>query len=179
MTDHMPTWTFLQTSDGGFVDGGYLLCLLTFGIAVVIYTTYGGFHAVVWTDVMQGIVMVGGVMIMLPLALYQVGGLENATRQLASQPTTPVVEVTVMPSEESLKAGEIPGGSFLAWTDESAQTQQTFKTGTPTPVEAGGEPVTLRVFAVSPEGADPILPDDVTSVGEETRYSYVTGPGTT
>lgn len=85
MTNHMPEWGFLQTSDGGYVDGAYLLCLLTFGLAVVVYTTYGGFHAVVWTDVMQGIVMVGGVLIMLPLALYEVGGLENATRQMAAQ----------------------------------------------------------------------------------------------
>ena len=40
------------------VDPGYLLCLLVFGLVVVVYTAYGGFHAVVWTDVMQGLVMV-------------------------------------------------------------------------------------------------------------------------
>lgn len=80
----LPDWNLLQTADGTLVDAGYLLCLLTFGIAVIIYTTYGGFHAVVWTDVMQGVVMVGGVMIMLPLALHQVGGLENATRAMVS-----------------------------------------------------------------------------------------------
>ena len=44
---------------------------MVFGIAVIVYTTYGGFHAVVWTDVMQGIVMVVGVVIMLPLAINQ------------------------------------------------------------------------------------------------------------
>ena len=72
------------------VDAGYLICLAIFGVAVIIYTTYGGFHAVVWTDVMQGIVMVIGVLIMLPLALWLVskdapegtGGLEYATRQM-------------------------------------------------------------------------------------------------
>ena len=51
----------------------YVLCLLVFGISVILYTTYGGFHAVVWTDVMQGIVMVVGVIIMLPLAINQAG----------------------------------------------------------------------------------------------------------
>ena len=82
------------TNSGGLLDGvnpGYLLCLFTFGVAVIIYTTYGGFHAVVWTDVMQGVVMVVGVLIMLPLALYQVGklapsgssGLEYTTREMA------------------------------------------------------------------------------------------------
>lgn len=61
----------------------YLLCLLVFGIAVILYTTYGGFHAVVWTDVMQGIVMVVGVVIMLPLAISQAGGMEAATKLMA------------------------------------------------------------------------------------------------
>ncbi len=61
----------------------YLLCLLVFGIAVILYTTYGGFHAVVWTDVMQGIVMVLGVIIMLPLAISQAGGLGNTTKLMA------------------------------------------------------------------------------------------------
>ncbi|MBA62016.1 MAG: hypothetical protein CMJ76_06580 [Planctomycetaceae bacterium] len=52
-------------------SGDYMFCLIVFGIAVIVYTTYGGFHAVVWTDVMQGIVMALGVVIMLPLAIYQ------------------------------------------------------------------------------------------------------------
>jgi sodium/pantothenate symporter len=80
----MPDWTLLQTSDGSPVQADYLLCLLIFGLTVVFYTTYGGFHAVVWTDVMQGVIMVAGVLIMVPLALHQAGGLENATRALAS-----------------------------------------------------------------------------------------------
>ncbi len=65
------------------VSSDYALCLLVFGVSVIAYTTYGGFHAVVWTDVMQGIVMVIGVMILLPLTLWQVGGLASASRQLA------------------------------------------------------------------------------------------------
>ena len=64
-----------------------LLCSLVAGLvftfAVVIYTAYGGFRAVVWTDVMQGFVMVGGVVLMLPLALYAVGGLGQATDDMA------------------------------------------------------------------------------------------------
>lgn len=67
----------------GETDGDYVLCLIFFAIAVVVYTSYGGYLAVVWTDVMQGIVMLIGVMIMLLLALSQVGGLGNATQELA------------------------------------------------------------------------------------------------
>ena len=65
------------------VDPEYVICLFTFGVAVIAYTTYGGFHAVVWTDVLQGIVMVLGVALMLPLAISQVGGLEKGTREMA------------------------------------------------------------------------------------------------
>ena len=65
------------------VDPEYLLCLLAFSVVVIAYTTYGGFHAVVWTDVLQGIVMVFGVVFMLGLTLNQVGDLENATREMA------------------------------------------------------------------------------------------------
>lgn len=85
------------------LDPGYVLCLLTFGVAVIIYTTWGGFHAVVWTDVMQGVVMVLGVMIMLPLAIYQVGGLSNATRQLAAM-------VPPQNAELSLRLSGVDGG---------------------------------------------------------------------
>jgi sodium/pantothenate symporter len=77
-TDGLP---WLRSPEGP----SYVLGLLVFGLTVIIYTSYGGFHAVVWTDVMQGIIMVIGVIIMLPLALFEVGGLERATRQLARQ----------------------------------------------------------------------------------------------
>ncbi|TWT52187.1 Sodium/pantothenate symporter [Thalassoglobus neptunius] len=65
------------------VEPGYFCCLLSFGILVILYTTYGGFHAVVWTDVLQGIVMVFGVAIMLPLTLSQVGGMRSGTELMA------------------------------------------------------------------------------------------------
>lgn len=61
----------------------YLVCLVVFAVAVIVYVVYGGFRAVVWTDVMQGIVMFVGVVLMLGFALYQVGGLNNATQQIA------------------------------------------------------------------------------------------------
>ncbi|MCA9187573.1 MAG: hypothetical protein R3E01_29330 [Pirellulaceae bacterium] len=65
------------------VDPEYLVCLLLFTAVVVVYTTYGGFRAVVWTDVMQGIVMIVGVLVLLVLALARTGGLDRVTRQMA------------------------------------------------------------------------------------------------
>lgn len=91
------------------VDAGYLLCLVTFGVAVIIYTTWGGFHAVVWTDVMQGIVMVVGVLIMLPLAIYQVGGMQNATEQLAAMIPPHQAEIVVASDEQQI----VPKGVWL------------------------------------------------------------------
>lgn len=86
------------------VDLEYLVCLIVFAFMVVIYTTVGGFRAVVWTDVLQGFVMLFGVIVMLVLALWQVGGLRNATEKLANQTTpalTTVVFETATPAEEA------------------------------------------------------------------------------
>jgi len=97
----------------GGVEPGYLICLSFFGVAVIIYTSYGGFRAVVWTDVMQGLVMVVGVIVMLPLAIHFSGGLGSATDQIAKM-TPPRyrlghVNVQSAPSEEIL----IPLGTWL------------------------------------------------------------------
>jgi SSS family solute:Na+ symporter/sodium/pantothenate symporter len=57
----------------------YLVGLTIFTLTVVTYTAYGGFLAAVWTDVFQSLVMAVGVMILLPLAMGKIGGLEAAT----------------------------------------------------------------------------------------------------
>ena len=69
----------------GAAESDYLLCLLVFAASVVAYTAWGGFRAVVWTDMMQGVIMGLGVVILLGLALTQVGGLSNATQELSRQ----------------------------------------------------------------------------------------------
>ncbi len=112
---------YLSTQD---VAPGYLLCLLTFALGVVIYTTYGGFRAVVWTDVLQGIVMVVGVAIMLPMAIYFAGGLENATAEMAAM--TPPLEVTLQISapRESPEGKRPTSISIGAWLETPASGEQ-------------------------------------------------------
>lgn len=88
-------------------DPEYLICLFLFALITVAYTSFGGFRAVVWTDVLQGFVMIFGVICMLTLALWQVGGLAGATRQMAHM-TTPrlgkvVFEWTGPPLKEPLR----------------------------------------------------------------------------
>src|SRR5207244_1729948 len=60
----------------------YVLGILVFALTVVAYTTYGGFWAVTWTDVLQGLVIVAGALLLMVFALSRVGGLERATTQL-------------------------------------------------------------------------------------------------
>jgi len=60
-------------------EASYCLGLLVFAGAVIAYTAYGGFRAVVWTDVLQGIVMLVGVLLLLVFTLRAVGGLDVIT----------------------------------------------------------------------------------------------------
>jgi SSS family solute:Na+ symporter/sodium/pantothenate symporter len=60
----------------------YVLGILIFAGTVVLYTTYGGFWAVTWTDVLQGLMIVAGAILLMVLALYRVGGLGQATEKL-------------------------------------------------------------------------------------------------
>lgn len=101
----------------GAAEGPYVVCLILFTISVVVYTAYGGFRAVVWTDVMQGIVMAIGVLIMLGLAIHQVGGLGRATDQLAEMtpPESAVVELRATSAIEG--ATEVAKGEWVRTSD--------------------------------------------------------------
>ena len=97
----------------GTADPGYLLSLMVFAGAVLGYVVYGGFRAVVWTDVMQGIVMVAGVIVLLILVLGKTGGVGGANKRLATLvPPTPVV-VTV----EGEIADGLPAGVWVRTAD--------------------------------------------------------------
>jgi SSS family solute:Na+ symporter/sodium/pantothenate symporter len=60
-------------------DRLFLFGLAVFAITVVGYTMIGGFLAAVWTDLFQSVLMWIGVMLLLGLTLWKVGGLEEAT----------------------------------------------------------------------------------------------------
>ena len=79
------------------VGGDYVLGLLLFSLLVIVYTTFGGFRAVVWTDILQGFVMLIGVIVMLSLALIQTGGLKRMTTALAEM-TPPLLGEAVVHS---------------------------------------------------------------------------------
>ncbi len=131
------------TALGGFTsqfaflgnDPAYLLCLMSFGIAVVVYTTYGGFRAVVWTDVMQGVVMVLGVLILLPLALFAVGGLPSATKIMAEM-TPPRYAIASVQMENSAGEPQVIGRDHWLLLDERDQVTRAFRVATPFTIPA-------------------------------------------
>ena len=121
MVQAVPDWLTGLSSQ----SSDYMFCLIVFGIAVIVYTTYGGFHAVVWTDVMQGIVMALGVVIMLPLAIYQAAdaiqsddptksGMALVTEEM-SQMVPPRHLTLVLSSTEPLQEDvNIPPGTWVS-----------------------------------------------------------------
>jgi sodium/pantothenate symporter len=73
---------------------GYTVGLLIFSVVVVLYTSFGGFRAVVWTDVMQGVVMGLGVVLLCPIVISHVGGLDNAAKRVMSEPASAVTSIS-------------------------------------------------------------------------------------
>ncbi|MAY41931.1 MULTISPECIES: sodium/proline symporter PutP [unclassified Neptuniibacter] len=78
---------FLFYTSSGLVAGGklfetvfgfdYSIAVIIGAIAIISYTLFGGFLAVSWTDVVQGLLMVGA-LIMVPLfAMGEIGGLSG------------------------------------------------------------------------------------------------------
>ncbi|MGJ9457425.1 sodium/proline symporter [Oceanobacillus sp. CF4.6] len=58
---------------------------LIFGVGVIIiYTVTGGYLAVVWTDFVQGIIMVLGILGITIMAFIKIGGLSGLNEQLAA-----------------------------------------------------------------------------------------------
>ncbi|MEZ4417904.1 MAG: sodium/proline symporter [Gemmatimonadota bacterium] len=52
----------------------YLTGLFLFGGIVILYTVVGGMHAVAWTDLVQGTIMVLGFALLAPVAVSRAGG---------------------------------------------------------------------------------------------------------
>ena len=59
-------------------------CILVTAFLVGVYTWSGGLGAVVYTDVLQGIVMIGGCLIFVAIGLEEVGGIEPLIEKIHS-----------------------------------------------------------------------------------------------
>ncbi|WP_419796490.1 MAG: sodium/proline symporter PutP [Terasakiella sp.] len=78
---------FLFYTSSGLVAGGklfetvfgfqYEIAVIIGAVAVISYTMFGGFLAVSWTDVVQGLLMVGALLIVPLVAMGEIGGLSG------------------------------------------------------------------------------------------------------
>lgn len=78
---------FLFYTSSGLVAGGklfetvfgfdYTIAVLVGAVAVISYTLFGGFLAVSWTDVVQGLLMVGALILVPLFAMGEIGGLSG------------------------------------------------------------------------------------------------------
>ena len=152
-------WTTDMPFFGG--DGKYLVCLFFFGVAVIAYTTYGGFHAVVWTDVMQGIVMVFGVLILLPLALYAVGGLDSATHEMSKMTTPRRGYATVAVDDRATAPQQLDKDDWLKF--EAADGTRVFRVAKPfaVPADAAEIHAVELLEITTPDEVDRILAGSV------------------
>lgn len=62
----------------------HVVALLIAAIIITIYTVIGGMYAVSWTTLIQGGILIAGVLIMAPLVIISAGGLEHINTVLSS-----------------------------------------------------------------------------------------------
>ncbi len=152
---------------GGVVPGGespeYFLCLLLFAVLVICYTALGGFRAVVWTDMLQGAVMLAGVLVMLVLALSQVGGMKKATQYLTEMEPPQLGEVAFQRAEATPVALRIASDTWFLLPADAEGTLRVFRTNQPAFIPAGGllsEPVrVVEVMSAAEKSRLLALPD--------------------
>lgn len=204
---HVPTFQQMTQGllvlTGGSVPGGespeYFLCLLLFAVLVIVYTALGGFRAVVWTDMLQGAVMLCGVMVMLVLALVQVGGMERGTRLLMEMEPPQVGEVIFEAGEAAPTSGyRVPADTWFVTSDDG-ESRRLFRTNQTAIVAAGfttSDAIRVveivspdekeRVFASFEDGLPAALPGNLQpqlqdvreyASGASEKGVYLTAPG--
>lgn len=164
---------------GGSVPGGespeYFLCLILFAALVIVYTALGGFRAVVWTDILQGAVMMFGVLIMLILALSQVGGMEKATRKVMQMQPPQLGTVVFSSTGDASQSHRIAADTWFSVSDSSAAgALRLFRTNQTVLIPAGrhiSEPVRVveimtpeekaEILATFPDGLPALLPGNL------------------
>lgn len=86
----------------------YLTALLLFGGIVIIYTVLGGMYAVAWTDLIQGIIMIVGFAILVPVAVGKAGGFSEMHVQYAQINPKGMTLTGIMPTVWVISA-------FIVW----------------------------------------------------------------
>ena len=89
----------LNAMTGVSIDG----CILVCGIATIIYCAFGGFEAVVWSDFVQGIVLVSGALaIFVALVHGSDGGIAGAWADASANGKTTLLDLRFLSTEPVL-----------------------------------------------------------------------------
>lgn len=99
-------------------EKAYLIGLAVFSCTVVGYTLIGGFLAAVWTDLLQSVMMFVGVLILVCLAIYYVGGrggLEQASRKAVAN-----VEQTALARGQSPEQAKQAASRYISGPGQKA-----------------------------------------------------------
>lgn len=97
-------------------DRVYHVGVAVFAVIVVAYTAYGGFWAIALTDLLEGLVMLVGAVMLVPLVLSQVGGLPAATERIAAIDP----DLTHLPGPGGILPITLAVSFFLYWPLVSA-----------------------------------------------------------
>ena len=89
----------LNAMTGVSIDG----CILVCGVATIIYCAFGGFEAVVWSDFVQGIVLVSGALaIFVALVHGSDGGIAGAWADASANGKTTLLDLRFLSTEPVL-----------------------------------------------------------------------------
>ncbi len=89
----------LNAMTGVSIDG----CILVCGVATIVYCAFGGFEAVVWSDFVQGIVLVSGALaIFVALVHGSDGGIAGAWADASANGKTTLLDLRFLSTEPVL-----------------------------------------------------------------------------
>ncbi|MBI4603350.1 MAG: sodium/solute symporter [Planctomycetes bacterium] len=100
----------------------------TIGITTAVYTMAGGLAAVVYTDALQALILIGGAIILTASALWEAGGWSGVTARLAERGLSGHLSMVQGPSGEYPFSGYLLGnfltGGMFYWCMDQVNVQR-------------------------------------------------------
>ena len=114
----MITATLGMDGSGGFLDDhGTIVCIVAGALLVGFYTLAGGLAAVVYTDVIQCVVMIGGCLMVLVIGVIELGGVDGLVEQVQrAEQAAADAKGTVATSEHTALILPVDTKSPFPWT---------------------------------------------------------------
>ncbi|XP_046861298.1 sodium-coupled monocarboxylate transporter 1-like [Xenia sp. Carnegie-2017] len=104
-----------------------IVSVVVTGLICIFYTSLGGFRAVVWADVFQGVIIVGGMITILIMGILEVDGLSNVWRINKEMKRLNIFDFNPDPTVRSSFWAMIVGGTFtyiFSWSVSQLSVQR-------------------------------------------------------